>query len=132
MNGRVLPNNLEAEQSVLGSMFLSNYALQKACDALTEESFHYPKHAKIFSTVKEMFDKKIPIDTTTVTTELKNKGILSEIGGVEYLTEIFNIVPTSANIEHYIKNGFSTKDAIKKVSQERNLPKRDVYNEYHQ
>lgn len=98
-----IPSDITAEQSVLGSMFLSNYALQKACDALTEESFHYPKHAKIFSTVKEMFDKKIPIDTTTVTTELKNKGILSEIGGVEYLTEIFNIVPTSANIEHYIK-----------------------------
>ena len=97
------PSDIIAEQSVLGSMLLSNYALQKACDALTEESFHYPKHSKIFSVVKDMFDKKIPIDTTTITTELKNKGILAEVGGVEYLTEIFNIVPTAANIEHYIK-----------------------------
>jgi len=97
------PNDIIAEQSVLGSMLLSNYALQKACDALTEESFHYPKHSKIFSVVKDMFDKKIPIDTTTITTELKNKGILAEVGGVEYLTEIFNIVPTASNIEHYIK-----------------------------
>lgn len=98
-----IPNDLVAEQSVLGSMFLSTYALQKACDALTAESFHYPKNAKIFSTVKDMFNKKIPIDATTITTELKNKEILSEVGGVEYLTEIFNIVPTAANVEHYIK-----------------------------
>ena len=47
------PSDIIAEQSVLGSMLLSNYALQKACDALTEESFHYPKHSKIFSVVKE-------------------------------------------------------------------------------
>lgn len=98
-----IPSDIIAEQSVLGSMFLSTFALQKACDGLTEESFYYDNNAKIFSTVKEMFDKKIPIDATTVTSELKNKGILTQVGGVEYLTEIFNIVPTAANIEHYIK-----------------------------
>lgn len=98
-----IPNDIIAEQSVLGSMFLSTYALQKACDALTEESFYYDNNAKIFSTVAEMFSKRIPIDATTVTSELKNKGILTQIGGVEYLTEVFNIVPTAANIEHYIK-----------------------------
>lgn len=98
-----IPNDITAEQSVLGSMFLSTYALQKACDALNEESFYYNNNAKIFSTIKEMFDHKIPIDATTVTSELKNKGILGQVGGVEYLTEIFNIVPTAANIEHYIR-----------------------------
>ena len=70
-----IPNDITAEQSVLGSMFLSTYALQKACDALNEESFYYNNNAKIFSTIKEMFDHKIPIDATTVTSELKNKGI---------------------------------------------------------
>lgn len=100
---REIPNDITAEQSVLGSMFLSTYALQKACDALNEESFYYSNNAKIFSTIKEMFDHKIPIDATTVTSELKNKGILGQVGGVEYLTEIFNIVPTAANIEHYIR-----------------------------
>ena len=98
-----IPNDIIAEQSVLGSMFLSTYALQKACDALNEDSFYYNNNAKIFSTIKEMFDHKIPIDATTVTSELKNKGILGQVGGVEYLTEIFNIVPTAANIEHYIR-----------------------------
>ena len=100
---REIPNDIVAEQSVLGSMFLSNFALQKACDALTSDSFYYDNNAKIFSTVAEMFSKGIPIDATTVTSELKNKGILSQVGGVEYLTEIFTIVPTAANIEHYIK-----------------------------
>jgi len=98
-----IPNDIVAEQSVLGSMFLSTYALQKACDGLTSESFYYDNNAKIFSTVSEMFNKRIPIDATTVTSELKNKGILTQVGGVEYLTEIFNIVPTAANVEHYIK-----------------------------
>ncbi len=98
-----IPNDITAEQSVLGSMFLSTYALQKACDALNEDSFYYNNNAKIFSTIKEMFDHKISIDATTVTSELKNKGILGQVGGVEYLTEIFNIVPTAANIEHYIR-----------------------------
>lgn len=98
-----IPNDIVAEQSVLGSMFLSPYALQKACDALTAESFYYDNNAKIFSVIREMFSKKIPIDATTVTSELKNKEILAQVGGVEYLTEIFNIVPTAANVEHYIK-----------------------------
>lgn len=98
-----IPSDIVAEQSVLGSMFLSTTALQKACDALIEESFYYNNNAKIFATIKEMYNKKTPIDATTVTSELKNKGILSEVGGVEYLTEVFNIVPTAANVEHYIK-----------------------------
>lgn len=98
-----IPSNMEAEQSVLGSMFLSPYALQKACDALLPESFYYDNNGKIFSAVVDMYNKNIPIDATTVTSELKNKGILSQIGGVEYLTEIFNIVPTAANVEQYIK-----------------------------
>lgn len=100
---REIPNDMMAEQSVLGSMFLSTYALQKACDALTPESFYFDNNAKIFSTVSDMFSKRIPIDATTVTSELKNKGILAQVGGVEYLTEIFTAVPTAANIEYYIK-----------------------------
>ena len=98
-----IPSDLTAEKSVLGSMFLSSYALQKACDALTTESFYYDSNAKIFNTVSNMFAKRIPIDATTVTSELKNQGILKEVGGVEYLTEIFDLVPTASNVDQYIK-----------------------------
>lgn len=98
-----IPSNMEAEQSVLGSMFLSSFALQKACDELQPQSFYFDNNSKIFSTMQEMHNKGIPLDATTVTTELKNKELLDQVGGIEYLTEIFNIVPTAANVEHYIK-----------------------------
>lgn len=98
-----IPSNMEAEQSVLGSMFLSSFALQKACDELQPQSFYFDNNAKIFSTMQEMHNKGIPLDATTVTTELKNKELLDQVGGIEYLTEIFNIVPTAANVEQYIK-----------------------------
>ena len=99
-----IPNNLIAEQSVLGAMLLSKNAMQKACDALTSESFYFDNNAKIFSTLSELKNKKnVEIDTTTLTTELKNKGILKEVGGVEYITDLYNIVPTAANVESYIK-----------------------------
>jgi len=98
-----IPNNPEAEQAVIGSMFLEKNALQKACEVLNAEAFYLNNNAKIFGTIKDMAEKKVPIDLTTVTTELKNKGILTEIGGVEYLTEILDSVATSANIDQYIK-----------------------------
>ena len=98
-----IPNNLIAEQSVLGAMLLSKYAMQKACDALTTESFYSSSNAKIFEVLNELRNSNTPIDITTITAELKKKGTLKEVGGVEYLTELFNIVPTAANVENYIK-----------------------------
>ena len=99
-----IPNNPEAEQAVIGSMFLEKNALQKACEVLNPESFYFNNNAKIFGTIKEMAEKKVPIDLTTVTTELKNKNILNEVGGVEYLTEILDSVATAANIDQYVKS----------------------------
>lgn len=103
MPTRTLPNNLEAEESVLGSCFLSKYALQKATETLTVESFYNEKNAKIFQTMVELQEKNTPIDLTTVTSSLKNKNELKEAGGVEYLTEILNFVPTASNVDYYIK-----------------------------
>ena len=101
---KTMPNNIEAEESVLGACFLSKYALEKACESLTEDSFSNEKNAKIFASMASLLDAKTPIDITTVTTDLKNKKILSEVGGVEYLTEILNFVPTATNIDYYIKS----------------------------
>ena len=103
-SAKVLPNNLEAEESVLGSCFLSKNALQKASESLTPESFYNEKNAKIFSTMTSLLEEKTPIDITTVTSYLKNRNELSEVGGVEYLTEILNYVPTASNIDFYIKS----------------------------
>ena len=103
MKEKNLPSNLEAEESVLGACFLSKYALQKASENLTEESFYSDKNAKIFSTMLSLQDEKTPIDLTTVTTYLKNKKQLNDVGGVEYLTEVVNFVPTATNVDYYIK-----------------------------
>ena len=103
MPNKNVPSNLEAEQSVIGSMFLSKYALEKACETLTKESFYYHNNALIFDVIKDMSEHKKPIDLTTITSELKSKNLLNEVGGVEYLSEALEMVPTAANAEYYIK-----------------------------
>ncbi len=103
MPARVMPNNLEAEESVLGACFLSKYALQKAIENLEPDSFYSDKNRKIFAAMTSLSEEKTPIDITTVTSYLKNKNELTEVGGVEYLTEILNYVPTASNIDFYIQ-----------------------------
>ena len=98
-----LPHDLNAEMSVLGSMFLSKYALQKASESLSEEHFYKDANAKIFKVLSDLCEKGTPVDLTTLTAELVNKDLLNKVGNVEYLTEIVNIVPTAANIDEYIK-----------------------------
>ena len=73
MPTRTLPNNLEAEESVLGSCFLSKYALQKATETLTADSFYNERNSKIFQTMIDLQENNTPIDLTTVTSSLKNK-----------------------------------------------------------
>ena len=103
MNGKELPHDLIAEKSVLGAMFLSKYALQRAVETLSSEQFYADANGKIFKVLADFCDKGTPIDLTTVTSELVNRNILKQVGDVEYLTEIINIVPTAANIDEYIK-----------------------------
>ncbi len=102
MPGRVMPNNIEAEQSVLGACFLSRQALQKACDILSPEHFYDEKNGEIFDAMRDLVEEKVPIDLTTITGKLKKDNKLSEVGGVEYLTELVNFVPTASNIDYYI------------------------------
>ena len=103
MNEKVLPHNIDAEKSVLGSMFLSKYALQKGIEAITKDLFYLEANGIIFETIKNLREKLISIDMTTVTEELENQKQLKKIGGIEYLTEIINFVPTAANIDEYIR-----------------------------
>ena len=103
MQTKTIPNDPFAEQSVIGAMFLSKYALSKACESLTSDAFFLNSHAKIFTVLKELSDKKVPIDIATVSSELKQKDWLNETGGIEYLTEVLDLVPTAANVDYYIK-----------------------------
>ena len=98
-----VPCNIEAEQAVLGSMFLTKYALEKALESLTSEHFYNDANAKIFTVISDMNEKGTPIDATTVVDELENRGWLKQIGDVEYFAKVINSVATAANIESYIK-----------------------------
>ncbi len=100
---RTIPNDIVAEQSVLGAMFLSPSAIEKATDKLFADSFYLDKHKIIFQSIIDLHNKKVPIDLTTITAELNQTKKLNDAGGVEYLTELINIVPTAANVEYYVK-----------------------------
>ena len=103
MAERVMPHNIDAEKSVLGSMFLTKYALQKAMESLTKESFFLDANGKIFEVLCDLTNRNIPIDMTTVTAELDKQNILKTVGDVSYLAEIVDYVPTAANVDEYIK-----------------------------
>lgn len=102
MAERNIPRSIEAEKAVLGSAFLSKNALQKMCDELTYEHFYSEANAKIFETLQELNDESSAIDITIVTNRLSDKKILSQVGNVEYLSEIIDSVPSASNVEYYI------------------------------
>lgn len=100
---RTMPNNLDAEKSVLGCAFLSKNSLTKICEDLYSDMFYSEANQKLFEAIKRCYDEKIPIDITTVTDELEKKKDLSAIGGIDYLSEVIDSVPTAANLDYYIK-----------------------------
>ena len=79
---RSLPNNQEAEQALLSTMFLSKYALDKAVDTLQEDDFFYNNNKIIFNTLVDLSKKNVPIDMPSVVTEIKNNDRLNEVGGI--------------------------------------------------
>ena len=100
---RIPPHNQEAEQSAIGAIFLEPQALITAAEILQYEDFYRVAHQKIFQTMNILSDKGKPIDVVTVTEELSAKKELEDVGGLSYLTEIANAVPTAANVAHYAR-----------------------------
>lgn len=103
MNTKTMPNDINAEQCVLGSMFFSKKALQKCLESLNKDLFYLDSHAKIFETIRDLSEAGKPIDITIVTSELNNRKQLQIVGGVEYLSELVTIVPSAANVDEYIR-----------------------------
>lgn len=98
---RTPPQNLEAEQAVLGAIFLERQALITASDRLMPEDFYRTSHSRIFEVMLELSDKGEPVDLVTLIDELHRKNWLEEVGGVAYLGELANAVPTAANVQYY-------------------------------
>lgn len=98
---RIPPQNLEAEMALLGSIMLRPEALFDIMEIVTPDSFYSEKHRVVFETMMELFTKRSPIDLLSVSTKLKEKGWLDQIGGNTYLTELVNVVPSSSNAGYY-------------------------------
>ncbi|MGG0239595.1 replicative DNA helicase [Bacillus rhizoplanae] len=100
---RTPPHNIEAEQAVLGAIFLDQEALTSASEMLMPEDFYRTAHQKIYQMMLDLSDKGEPIDLVTATAALANQNLLEEIGGVSYLAELAEAVPTAANVGYYAR-----------------------------
>src|SRR3989344_4314531 len=98
---RIPPQNLDAEMALLGSIMLRPEAMHDIVDIVSLDSFYSEKHRIVFETMMDLFTKRSPIDLLSISNKLKEKGWLDQVGGNTYLTEIVNVVPSSANIAYY-------------------------------
>lgn len=129
---RIPPQNLEAEQAVLGAILLESEALIASMERLKAEDFYSVSHQRIFDAMVALNDDNQPIDLVTLTARLQDLGQMDEVGGVMYLAKLANSVPTAANVEYYaqiveeksilrrlirtatqiVSNGYATEDDV--------------------
>ena len=100
---RIPPQDLIAEQSVIGSMLLDKNAIVRAVEVLQPDSFYRDAHRYIYEVILDLFDRSEPVDLVTVTDALRKSGKIDAAGGSVYVTDLLNSVPTAANVEYYAK-----------------------------
>ncbi|TAL28604.1 MAG: replicative DNA helicase [Nitrospirae bacterium] len=97
------PQNIEAEQSILGAIMLENDAFPKVIESISREDFYKEAHRKIYDAMVELFEKSEPIDLITIAEELKKRNEIDAVGGESYLSALASQVPTAANIRYHAK-----------------------------
>jgi len=100
---RLPPQNIDAEQCVIGSVLLDSNAAFEVIDILIEDDFYRDAHKKMFIAIKGLTDKNEPVDLITLQEELNKANSLEAVGGVTYLSELLATVPTAANAAYYAK-----------------------------
>ena len=100
---KIPPQNIEAEESILGALMIDKDAIFKIVDVLKSSDFYKPMHGKIFEIILKLIEKHQPIDILSVTNKLKEDNLLQDIGGQSYLTRLIESVPSSSHINHYAK-----------------------------
>ena len=98
---RILPNSLEAEQSVIGSMIMDREAILVASEILTGEDFYQNQYGIIFDAMVELCNEGKPVDLVTLQNRLKEKDLPPDISSMEYIRDLMDVVPTSANVKYY-------------------------------
>lgn len=101
VSGRVPPQNVDAETSVLGAILLDSEAIVAVADIINPESFYVPAHQHIYAAMEALFEKRQPIDVVTLTNQIKKMKKLTEVGGTSAIAELSNVVSTAANAKHY-------------------------------
>jgi len=103
MPEKLPPQNIEAEQSLLGCLMLDKNAIIKVADFLKTEDFYKNTHQEIYKVMIDLFEKREPIDILSVSSRLKEKSKIKEVGGSSYLTSLINSVPTATHVLNYAK-----------------------------
>ena len=117
---RIMPNSLEAEQSVIGSMIMDKDAIVTAMELLIKEDFYHQQYGILFESMIELFNAGQPVDLVTLQNKLKEKDVPPEISSLEYVRDLITAVPTSANVKYYaniVKENAMRRQLIK-VNQE--------------
>ncbi len=100
---RVPPQNIEAEQSLLGGLLIDAESMNKVADIVSPEDFYRDAHGKIFGLMVDLYERNDAIDIITVSSLARDRGMLESIGGVTYLNTLVDLMPSAANIAHYAK-----------------------------
>ena len=100
---RIPPNNIEAEQSVLGAMLLDKEAISTATEFISGEDFYREAHKEIFEAIVDIYNRGEPVDLITLTEKLKTRNTLEAVGGITFLTNLMDAVPTTHNVKYYAK-----------------------------
>ena len=117
---RVMPNSLEAEQSVIGSMIMDQDAIVTAMEILLQEDFYHKQYGILFDAMIELYSSGQPVDLVTLQNKLKEKDVPQEVSSLEFVGELVRAVPTSANVKYYcnIVKENSMKRILIRVTQE--------------
>lgn len=110
---RIPPHSPEAEESVLGALLLDKDAIIGIAEFLKPDDFYDERHREVYECALELYEERVPIDVLTISERLKKRKVLKRVGGVTYLVELANQVPTAAHVDHY---GKIVKDAATKRS----------------
>ena len=117
---KIMPHNLEAEQSVIGAMLMDPTAIDTAGEMLVGEDFYSKQNGIVYDAIQELRSENKPADPVTLSARLKEKGVPEEMAGPEFVRDIIAAVPTSANVKHYAQIVYekSTLRRLIRVSQD--------------
>ena len=104
---RIPPNDVQAEQAVLGSMLVDKDAVLTVVEILTPEDFYRSEHAEIYSAIIDLYNKNTPIDLLTLKAQLEVRGTYDVVNGFEYLASLTNPMYSISNVEYYAKRCMS-------------------------